>query len=443
MAKLELSINCEYVRNWSVWEGVREVMQNAMDAQDDGFKMDARHNGKDTLRVSNEGVKLDPNVWLLGTTTKREGNYRGHFGEGLNLSMLALVRGGHSVKIINGDESWTPKIEPSETFNGADVLTIYTHKRHNDIGKFVIEIGGIDRETWANLKPRFLDLAKPKRVVKTTRGDVILDKAFKGKIFVKGIYVEYRAELAAGYNFRNVDTDRDRKMVDTWDLKYNAAKAWEEAMTQDEAEPKITLRVVEMLNDNALDVEQMGDGYGINKTVAEKVGEVFKGKHGESAIPVQSMAESREVEHLGKRGIVVPRPLAKLLADEVGSIESARKSFSRATANVYGWDDLNDDERDVYGKVLNLVEPAASGLGHENVENRLTVVDFNDETLNGLHHPDGKIEVARKLLGDFEKFLSVLVHEVSHDHGIDGEKDHERAEGRLFSRIIASLVRPN
>jgi len=443
MAKIQLTLSTGYVSSWGAWEGVREVVQNGLDALDDGFALDIRHSGKDVLRVSSEGVKLDSNVWLLGTTSKESGNYRGHFGEGLKLGVLALVRAGHDVKIVNDDESWTPKIEESETFGGADVLTIYTHKRQIPAGRFTVEIGGITKETWAMLKPRFLHLVQPKNAVTTSRGEVILDKTFKGKVFVKGIFVQHKADLAAGYNFHHVDTDRDRKMVADWDLKYNAAMAWQEAMTQTGATPKLVKRVIAMLNRGDTDVQQMGDSYGgVNKAIAAKVAEHFKAEHGESAIPVTSMAESREVEHLGKRGIVVPRSLAKVLEEEIGSVDSARQMFKLSVAKTYGWDDLSPEEQGVYSRVIALVEPASTALGHMPVEARLTVVDFNDPIVMGLHRHDegGVIEIARKLLTSFEETLSTVVHEVAHDKGIDGAVGHERAIERLFSRIVSNLA---
>lgn len=439
MSKMELSINSQYVQGWGAWEGVREIMQNALDAQDDGFEMEVRHNGVDTLRISSKDVKLDANVWLLGTSSKGSGRYRGCFGEGLNLSMLALVRAGHDVKIINDDESWIPKIEESDTFGGSDVLTIYTRKRQNRAYKFTVEIGGVDRETWAMIKPRFIHLAKPKRSVPTSHGDVILDSAFKGRIFVKGIYVQTKADLSAGYNFHSVDTDRDRKMVDSWDLHYTAAKAWEEAMTR-QASPKITKKVIKMLEAGAPDVEQMGSLYGsVNPKVAEAVSAHFRSEHGDNAVPVTSMSDSREAGHLGKKGVVVPRALAKVLELDFGSLEKAREAHRQATAKTYAWDELDAKEQDHYTAVVGLVERAASSLGYAPVEDRLTVVDFNDERTEGQHKSDGSLLLAKRILADYENLLATLVHEVAHDKGRDGEVEHERAEGILFSRIIAQI----
>ena len=225
--KFQLTIATNYCSTWGAWEGCRELVQNGLDAQDDGAEMKVSHH-IDTFRVVSQGVKLDARVWLMGTTSKSSGGYRGHFGEGLKLGVLALVRAGHEVKIINGDESWTPKLEASEVF-GDEVLTIYTHKRQNDSGAFTIEVSGITKEAWDLMKGRFLFLAKPKNVVETSYAQVLLDEHMKGRVFVKGIFVQNSPDLSAGYNFKQVETDRDRRMISGWDLRYNAAKAWEEA----------------------------------------------------------------------------------------------------------------------------------------------------------------------------------------------------------------------
>jgi len=441
MAKIQLTLSTNYVPTWGAWEGVREVIQNALDAQDDGYEMEVRHSGTDTLRITSKGVKLDANVWLLGQTTKAGGNYRGHFGEGLKLGVMALVRAGHEVKIVNDDESWTPKIEGSETFNGADVLAIYTRSRNTRSYKFTVEIGGINRDTWKMLRERFLFLAKPKRVVSTSRGEVILDEAFKGRLYVKGIYVQTRASLSAGHNFNNVETDRDRKMVDAWDLKYNCARAWEEAMTH--GEPKVAEQVISMLEANAPDIEGFCDTYApLNDKAAKTIAEHFKKEHGEDAIPVANMADSREAGHFGKRGVVVPLPLVRALKDQVGDIDQVRTKFKAATSKTYGWDELTETEQAVYSKAMALVEAAAQDLGYAPVEARTKLVDFNDESLNGTHK-GGDIQLAKKLLTSFDETIRVLVHEVAHDQGADGEKSHEVAEGRLFAKIISTLAFAN
>jgi hypothetical protein len=85
MAKFQLTISAGYVEDWGLHEGVREIIQNALDGQQDGCPMTIDHSG-DTLTVSNQGARLDRSVWLLGNSSKNADSHRGHFGEGLKLS---------------------------------------------------------------------------------------------------------------------------------------------------------------------------------------------------------------------------------------------------------------------------------------------------------------------------------------------------------------------
>ena len=434
MAKIQLTLSTKYVPSWDAWSAVREIVQNAMDGEVDGFTMKLSHSGN-TLRVTNVGAKLDARVWLLGHSSKQGEQYRGQHGEGLKLGTLVLLRRGHDVKIINGDESWTPALEPSDTFGGEEVLTIYTHKRQNDSGAFTVEIGGIDKEAWELMKPRFLFLAQAKDTVETNYGSVLMDQALKGQVFVKGIYVQNDPNLNVGYDFKHVSVDRDRRLVSSWDLRYYAAKAWEEALTK-RAIP--TSKVVELLEKDAPDVAGLTSEY-TSAAVSAEIGEVFKTKHGDDAVPVLNMAEAREIAHYGKRGVVVPQSFAEVLRKTAAlQLETVRQEGRFSITASYGWDDLSNEERVVYTKAVALVEQAAQVLGFGSVESRLNIVDFQDASLEGTFKA-GQIKVAKRMLADFEDFLATLVHEVAHAQGGDGEVGHERAEGKIFSRIIALL----
>lgn len=434
MAKIQLTISKDYVAGWGVWEGIREILQNALDAEQDGKKMSVDYVEKThTLTVSTRGVKLDSKVWLMGTTSKADGTYRGHFGEGLKLGVLALVRKGVPLKIINNDESWSCALEESDTFRGEPVLTIRTRDRAPTYA-FTVEIGAIAPDAWEVIRQRFRHTADPGAVVvPTSQGDILLDENQKGRLYVKGIWVQDLPNLDAGYDLRFAETDRDRRMVDSYDLRYYTAKMWSEAVNNEAVRAD---HVLDMLTKGVRDV----DGFESAAPEAKKaIADAFAATHGD-ALPVTSMAEAREAEHYGHRGVVVPAALALALqgADPERTLAAKREANKHAVAKHYGWSDLTDAERDVYTTVVGLVENAAQSLGYSPVEARLTIVDFRDENLNGLHSAKG-IQIAHRLLADFEEALRVLVHEVAHDKGADGEKDHERAEGRLFARIVARL----
>jgi hypothetical protein len=286
------------------------------------------------------------------------------------------------------------------------------------------------------IRPRFLALVPQHAddVIDTHDAKVLTAPDMRGKVFVKGIFVQHQAELSAGYDFKTLETDRDRKMVDSFDLRYHAGRAWAEAMSRSLVTAD---KVLAMITSGAPDAAGIGTGYsGGESAVAKALAEAFVAKHGEGAMPVASMAEAREVGHYGKAGVVVPQSLVDALKNNRGlSLTSVREDFKRAAQTTYGWNDLTAEEQATYAEVVGMVETAAAELGYAPVETRLTVVDFGDEAINGLHEV-GSIKIAKKLLADFDETLRVLVHEVAHDEGADGEKAHERAEGKLFARIV-------
>ena len=143
MSKLELSINVKYLPAWGAWEGIRELVQNGKDAEtefDAPLKVTHYNN---TLRIENEGAEITREVLLFGTSSKAgRSDMIGKFGEGLKLGTLALVRGGHEVKIRTGGEVWTAYIARSERYD-ADVLCFECKGGNEDKKRVRVEIDGV------------------------------------------------------------------------------------------------------------------------------------------------------------------------------------------------------------------------------------------------------------------------------------------------------------
>ena len=67
MAILQLSLTTGYVSDWGTWEGVREILQNALDAEQDGLAYTVSCKD-DILTCTTHGARLDRNVWVLVQT---------------------------------------------------------------------------------------------------------------------------------------------------------------------------------------------------------------------------------------------------------------------------------------------------------------------------------------------------------------------------------------
>lgn len=418
MAKQILPIKETYVSHWGLWESVREIVQNAKDEEDArGNGMSVEHTGQ-YLVVSNEGADMDRKVLLLGYTSKDGSNLRGHFGEGLNLALLAAARGGYDISVSTKTERWVPSIETSKHYGGERVLVISSTKHATPRNGVTVKIK-MPAATWAEMKLGFLFLYDAKDVLKvdTYQGSVLTHEKFRGKCFVKGIFTCNHPNTHYGYDFSNVNVDRDRRMIDTWDLEWNMATMLRECLGKD---PKMFAgNVLDMLETGASEAKSLKhniEGAALDSLVAE-----FQARHGEDALPVRSMSESREIEHFGRKTVVVPAAVAEVLEKKLGSFREVQEKLRKAVSKHYAWSDLSADEQAVYTYAQELLFAAdvCSELPSA------SIVDFNDPKLAGL--ADGRtMQLSRTCLADKYQYLATVIHEVAHitTGASDGEHAH-------------------
>lgn len=438
--KIELTIKVDYLPSWGVFEGLRELIQNGKDAVVEfEAPLDVRHRrDSNTLVIENEGAVIPHEALLFGHTSKTDrADMIGKFGEGLKLGVLALVRAGHAVRIRSGSEVWVPKIERSEKFN-ADVLVFYIEKGRADKKRVQIEVDGIAAEEWAEFKRCFLFLDKPKKddVVETAYGALLMRPEDAGKLFVKGIFVQRDAEFKFGYNFHDVEVDRDRKMIARFDLEWRTRLIWSTAMSQ---RPDLFGQFFELVEEETNDV--MGiDEYGaakLPKEILEKAKEKFHEQFGADAVPVANIAESKDIEHLGKKGVVVNKPLKAVLQAVMGNTETVKEGLKKEVTCRHSWSALSPVEKANLEQAIFLVN-GVEKLALDTID----VVDFRSDGLKGMFERDGENErvlIAKKWLTDRKETLRILVHEVAHRKGGDGDKSHVERIENIWSAIVERL----
>jgi len=442
--KFQLTISDQYVSDWGVWEGVREAVQNALDARDKGHPMHIRYNDTDgMLTIANFGVELERSVWLMGVTSKADdANARGHFGEGLKLGALALVRARRKLQIINHNENWDCTLAESKAFPGQQVLTVTTRRRPMPSDCFSVRIE-ITPEEWADFQLRFIDLQQGLTAIDTSEGQILTDERQRGRLYVKGIHVETRDNLAAGYNLTgDVRTDRDRRMVNSWDFDYHVGHAWIDALCRGNLSPELLLV---HLQSGCEDAKGVGNRYCPEQHL-ERVAQAWRDAYGEYAVPVKNQAEANDAGHLGKIGLITTPEVCSFFQEHPElSIEKLRSERRADVVETYTDAELNSAELRNLELALELIEPSVRAMGLASIAQRLRVVDFRDESILGKHSfdPDSetfRISIARKNLDAVQSTVRVIVHEVAHDCGGDGTADHQHTEANLFSRIIAELA---
>src|SRR5574338_463261 len=290
----------------------------------------------------------------------------------------------------------------------------------------------------------FLAPAKDDRI-ETTYGTLLLGSKYTGKLYVKGIFVENDPKLKFGYDLSgdSVSLDRDRKMVARWDLEWRTREIWASALR---SRKDIIGRFFQLLDEQAQDVNGIDDHHAreLPKEALDHAKEQFMSRHGNDAVPVGNLADSQEVEHLGRKGIVVPKPLKAVLQSVMGSTEQLKEDLKNEAVRIYSWGELNEEERGSLGQALMLVSNVVPVTLSE-----IDIVDFRSSRKKGMFklgengEPD-RIMLAKNRLADRRETLATLVHEVAHKGGyVDGTFTFTAQMETIWSGIVQALLKPS
>lgn len=440
--KIELSIKVDYLPGWGVFEGVRELLQNAKDAETElGAPMTVRvrpcAGDLGVLVIENEGCTLPYEALLLGHTTKsNRGDLIGKFGEGFKLGILALLRAGHAVTIRNGGEVWTPTIALSEKFAGAKVLVFDIQKGRKDTNRLAIEVSGISSALFRDaIAPRFLWLTRdpdPDTVVVTAAGTLLLGEAHRGRLFVKGIFVETKPELTVGFDFRDAEVDRDRKMVQSYDFQWRARSIWTQALAMRDDLFAPFLALVAKGSPDVADMDAYFAGK-LPQALVDDAAADFLDRHGDDAVPVSTLGEGQDLEHYGRKGVLVTDGMRAILERTRGPLAKVKADLATEATRVYSWHELTPAQQVHLARALRLVNGASAVTLDE-----IQVCDFRSPDLHGLFAP-GRIQLSARTVADRAACLQTLVHEVAHRAGGDGEKGHVAQIERIWSAIVENL----
>lgn len=450
MAKVALSVSSEYLPNWGAYEGLRELVQNFIDSQDDcGVKgaisyEGGSYTGKVTL--TNYGAKpLNREALLFGVTSKaNRTDQRGQFGEGMKVGTLALVRENRAVTIRTQTENWVASLQTSTEFGGRKVLTFTTHKRQTVTDDVTVEIYPVYKEEWDKIQRSFMFMQEGVESKDSYYGKILTGEAFRNKVFAKGIFVKDMEDMKWGYDLHNMDLNRDRSMVDEWDVRSNIIGV----LTSLYQSGELTLADIRELFDNNHWEAQSAYSWSGTPIVKDMLRQYVGEQGGKKCIVTASAEEAVKAESFGWNTVRVP----KALADAFGQMLTAdyyadyRKQIGLSTfaemtnemrdsvSESYDNTSLSDEE------VSNLTW-AVSVLADVDVTVKPAVVKFvRDGEILGLYK-GGEIFIAKSLLTDKVETLSTLVHEYAHNFGGDGTIAHSSAIESLWTKIAKSRMR--
>lgn len=425
--KFQYPITVDYVQGWTIREAIRELVSNGIDGESqNGAKFETKFDAKrEILSLINRDVTVDIKALYFGGTSKHgDIRYIGQYGEGLKLAMLVFARHGCKLLIRNGDEVWHPSIEPDKL--GQEVLTVNIRKGSADNRDFKVEVHGVNSESWAKIQDMFLALRAPRKVETASRGSVIFDADYVGKIFVKGVYCTTRPNYSTGYNFVELDTGRDRRIPSSWDMDYEINSIWAELSSRN---VDLGGTLYKMMRNESAEAEAFR--YSSKGLVSSSLLKQFHEEFGEDAYPVASISEASEFEHFGKKGVVLGGSLASLLKRELPGKEQIQAQLKQEITSRVQLHELEEGERNVLNRGLAL----AQEILNADAGTITSIVIFRDPLLRGLHK-SGEIFISRGQLASLGKFVVTLVHEWAHEFAGDGEKGHIDQIQLAFERMV-------
>jgi hypothetical protein len=444
MKTIEIPIAPTYV-GWGVWECVREILQNALDAHDRGYEMSISWKERGSgpvLVVANQGATLTRDKLRLGGTDKHgDPASRGQFGEGMKLAWMRLLALGYGVWVRVGDERWVPRIGASETFGGGEVLCIDIGpvKDRNDV---CVEVRGVEKDDWEMIQSRMLALAPPEKsaYITTTNGSMLLGDKYRGRLYSKGIFVTHLpGTWEYGFDLGNVELDRDRNVPDQWSLRREIRECFKKALVGGALS---TEEVIDTLNGEtdessaleSIEFDSSADSEAFCKNIADE----YVRKYGEKVCPVTSLSEAETVRQNGLTPVIVSRSIKLVLERALGCVQSRVSKSVRSITKVYQIEELDPNALGYLMLLCDLIHGIEPEWNRE-----VRVVEYVGKSVMGGFEsgPHGaRVSLSHSAFMDRGEAVATLVHEVAHLYGSDGTESHRAAEERIFSGIISALM---
>jgi len=428
MEKLTFPMSLDYVSDWGAWEVVRELCSNAMDA-DPNFRIHKDDNG--SLLVCDDGDGMSIRHLLFGISEKEEGS-RGQFGEGLKLALLVLTRMELRADIYSGDlHLWN---EPDE-IDGTPVFAVCWKKiepQTFDSGT-IIEVYNWPHSIY---EQRFLRPGDPRIVFTDQFGRSILEQE-SPDIFVKGIWVcpgttsGYGTGYTFGYDLPDIKMNRDRAVINTWDLNYEVAKVWASVTDYD-----LLYRFWTAVKDNA--AEHYCNMAGAKIRSSPNMKRAFQDVFGKNVVIGTDEHMKNEAQYRGATvldGTNVGTGLAEMVTGLVGS-DAEYVQEMEGTDVVFQPDKKLEDHR---LKNLRTIRRLAKRIGNDRQQIKAYIMP--SRILGEAYQ--GNIRVSTGVLDDLEDTIATWLHEQAHitSGTDDATAAHANAIAEIGAEVIASYVR--
>jgi len=420
-------VSLKYVDHWenNGWPIIRELASNALDS-DPGFRMSL--SPSKTLSVHSVGACLAIRHLLFGVSEKNGANAVGQFGEGLKLALLALTREELTAHIYTGGMHLCN--EPA-VLQDEQVFKVVWEDWDTDG-----EVGmRIDIPNWPfkTFEERFVRPGDPRILFTDPFGRSVLEEETPS-IYVKGVWVQrargYGTAYTFGYNLTDVEMNRDRGVIDGWNLNAEIGKIW--ASVTDGA---LLERFWQAVKDQM--AEKHCNMHGC--PIADKKGmkRAFQDIYGKDTVLQTNPDMGREAVYRGAKVITATEVggfgLKEVVRDLVGT-DAEHIAQMEGGDRMYLPDKKLPDHK---LKVLRMLRRTAKRIG---AKGNVFAYILPDDVKGESFQDDIRVSLAQ--LDDEEKALATWLHEEAHrqEHTPDATAEHVNAVTKIAAKVIASYA---
>lgn len=421
--KIIYPITEKYGGNWTVQDGIREILANALDT-----KTKVTLSCKDgRVVISDKGIGIEKKNLLFGDSDKSQKDI-GQFGEGLKMATLALARNNREIRVVTKGFEYNAKIEKDEEFR-ANLLVLYLKERKKREGTEVSFLAS--EKELEDAKSLFLFYNKNYKEVSSG--------IYKpgGYIFVNGVQVT-KISSPFSYNLTGVKQylSRDRNALNTDVGKMEISQL----IGNSNSKPFIE----SLLKINSAHYENH-----LSVTIAPWVKQVWK-EVVKKLYPKHCFASHTDHDLAAvDRGYTLLFNLPSLVGNllfQAGMPESASvampKGDERLIKERSSVKNLSPDAKKKWGQVLRIFKR----LYGEEIAKRIEIVkSFSDEILSphtrGLYNTtNDMIYILQEVIEVNPNYniLGILIHE--HVHRTSGAPDRSREFENALSDELGKLA---
>lgn len=399
---VNVNLTSHYAEHWGIWEGLRELIQNWHDAalqglssleenlvfdvhNEDCITAQSECGGPDlarieyehsTLTLINENATLSRRALLLGYSSKAVHRATiGHFGEGLKVGALALVRRGLDV-VAWSDEQWDFELIDQE---GVRVLMVRCTPTSNMRHRVIVRVRGL--VDWLDIKRRFLFLSPQIETYATSAGSLLLDPARAGELYVRGVFVSKIQDMAAGVDLADCKLDRDRaSTLRREDLEHLVTTIWLGAIRHHGDD--LLERYYTLLESGRPCLDVKHASFYAESNQVKQVAELWFKRHGDAAMPVcssdgssllaklQAYRDSVDIVYAPDALTQILRSVPGLVRKPQGVLDELERK-SHAVPQLIAFSSLTPQERQILHGTAAFVKEAVDG--YDNILDRLDV----------------------------------------------------------------------